>query len=137
MRADVDSRLRSGAIESCLRMNAGITALTHFSQRYPKVVLVQQSHNASASHGFLSLSLSLSLSRRRFQYLQSTKMCFSRSTFLFFTQVRLNALCFFDANTLSPPAQGCKCTLSCMAHWRCYFLPTKVTTRLPHDAYYI
>ena len=94
MRADVDSRLRSGAIESCLRMNAGITALTHFSQRYPKVVPVQQSHNASASHGFLSLSLSLSLSRRRFQYLQSTKMCFSRSTFLFFTQVASTPFAF-------------------------------------------
>jgi len=134
VRADVDSRLRSGAIESCLRMNAGITALTHFSQRYPKVVLVQQSHNASASHGFLSLSLSLA---SQIPIFAEHKNVFFAFDFSVLYPGRLNALCFFDANTLSPPAQGCKCTLSCMAHWRCYFLPTKVTTRLPHDAYYI
>ena len=136
MRADVDSRLRSGAIESCLRMNAGITALTHFSQRYPKVGLVQQSHNASASHGFLSLSLSLSLASQ-IPIFAEHKNVFFAFDFSVLYPGRLNALCFLDANTLSPPAQGCKCTLSCMAHWRCYFLPTKVTTRLPHDAYYI
>lgn len=42
----------SGAIESCLRMNARITALTHFSARYPKVPKFAEHRNVFFAFDF-------------------------------------------------------------------------------------